>query len=114
MKIKIKYIVKWFILLFPLILTFIYLIRNNFHPFDMESEFFSYLYCVYEESSIGSAIMRIIEVFIPNSVGMVYSSNNLEIMILCSFAWFLQTWFFWEFCELISHFYHKLTNQGEE
>ena len=115
MKIKIKYIVKWFILLFPLILTFIYLIKNNFNVVNEEMEFFSYLINFSEVNPISNALSRIVCIFLPSEYGdIVTSENNLEIMILSSFTWFIQMWFFWEFCELVSHFYHKITNQEEE
>ena len=109
MKIKIKYVAKWFILLFPLILLFIYLIKNNFQNINENLDFFSYLYNFCQSNPISMGFMQIITILIPTG-----AYSYFEMTLLACFTWFLQVWIFWEFCELISKFYHKITNQEEE
>lgn len=109
MKIKIKHFAKWFIYLFPFILLFIHLTKNNF-SIDTTTQFYGFLNETFINNYISKSLKYIVEVFVPFSD----LENPLEIALISCFTWLIQIAIFWFCINIADRFFKHLTKAEEE
>ncbi len=130
MKIKIKYIVKWFLMLFPMILFFILYLKMGDELFVFEDYFLKNAFMGFMADtaeccgSLFDPLARLVGLFIApeyfsqHSLFWFFEEQipcfNFRASIIFCFCWLILVWILWELLELISHFWHKITRMEEE
>lgn len=130
MQIKVKHLVKWFLMLFPFILFFTLYLKMGDELFLVDdyiptNYFIHFIFCICEEfSDLLNPISRVIFLFIsPNlsnwfDLFRLFDSGCPQYMFLATIVfcltWMIMMWILWSILDLLAHLWHKLTRTEEE